>query len=66
VRLEHLAGCARAAADDPSRAGVVVLAMGRGKAEVTRACVRAGLITELILDHDLAGGLLESAQESSK
>ena len=58
VRLEHLAGCARAAADDPGRAGVVVVAMGRAKAEVTHACVRAGLITELILDHDLAQALL--------
>jgi DNA-binding transcriptional regulator LsrR (DeoR family) len=58
-RLEHVAGCAAAAAEDPHRAGVVVVAMGRGKAEVTRACVRAGLITELVLDHDLARGLLE-------
>jgi DNA-binding transcriptional regulator LsrR (DeoR family) len=59
VRLEHLVGCARAAADDPGRTGVIVLAMGRAKAEVTLACVRAGLITELILDHELARGLLQ-------
>jgi DNA-binding transcriptional regulator LsrR (DeoR family) len=58
VRLEHLARCATAAADDPQRVGVVVVAIGRAKVEVTLACVRAGLITELILDHDLAAALL--------
>jgi DNA-binding transcriptional regulator LsrR (DeoR family) len=58
VRLEHVLRCAQAAARDPSRAGVIVLAMGGSKVQITLACVRAGLITELILDHDLAQALL--------
>jgi len=59
VLLEHLRQCAHAAVGDPKRAGVVVLAMGRAKADITLACIRAGLISELILDHDLAQELLK-------
>ncbi|HEY1378982.1 MAG TPA: sugar-binding domain-containing protein [Gemmataceae bacterium] len=58
VRLEHILRCATAAAHDHSRAGVVVLAIGAAKAQITLASIRAGLITELILDHDLARALL--------
>lgn len=59
VRLEHLARCARAAATDTSRAGVFALAVGRAKAPVVLESVRRGLITELVVDHDLARALLE-------
>jgi DNA-binding transcriptional regulator LsrR (DeoR family) len=62
VRLEHIHRCATAAARDHGRAGVIVFAMGRAKAQITLACVRAGLITELVIDHDLARALL--ARES--
>src|SRR5205085_2380645 len=58
VRLEHILRCARAAARDHTRAGVIVLAVGAAKAQVTLDSVRAGLITELIIDHDLAQALL--------
>jgi DNA-binding transcriptional regulator LsrR (DeoR family) len=37
---------------------VVVLALGRAKAEITLECVRAGLINELVIDHDLAQALV--------
>jgi DNA-binding transcriptional regulator LsrR (DeoR family) len=58
VRLEHILGCAQAAARDHTRAGVVVLAVGAAKAQIMLESVRAGLITELIIDHDLARALL--------
>src|SRR5262245_7748724 len=58
VRLEHIRACAAAASRDHSRAGVIVLAMGSAKAQITLESIRAGLITELILDHDLATALL--------
>ena len=58
VRLEHILRCAQVAAHDHTRAGVVVVAMGQAKAQITLESVRAGLITELILDHDLARALL--------
>src|SRR5207253_198591 len=58
VRLEHIRRCADATARDHSRAGVIVLAMGAAKAQITLECVRAGLITELVIDHDLATALL--------
>jgi DNA-binding transcriptional regulator LsrR (DeoR family) len=60
VRLEHLARCARAALQGPRRAGVVVVAVGAAKAEIVLACVRAGLVSELILDHDLARALIQA------
>ena len=58
VRLEHICRCAEAAARDPANAGVIVFAMGAAKAQITLECVRAGLISELIIDHDLAQALL--------
>ena len=58
MRLEHILRCAQAAARDHSRVGVVVLAMGAAKAHIILESVRAGLITELIIDHDLAHALL--------
>jgi DNA-binding transcriptional regulator LsrR (DeoR family) len=58
VRLEHILHCAQAAARDHARVGVVVLAMGAAKAQIILESVRAGLITELIIDHDLAHALL--------
>jgi DNA-binding transcriptional regulator LsrR (DeoR family) len=58
VRLEHILRCARAAEDDHSRGGVIVIAMGAAKAHITLEAVRGGLITELIIDHDLARALL--------
>jgi DNA-binding transcriptional regulator LsrR (DeoR family) len=60
VRLEHIARCAAAAARDPSRVGVIVLALGRAKAEILLECVRGGLINELIIDHDLAQALIQA------
>lgn len=62
VLLEHVRRCAQSAVADPKRVGVVVLAMGRAKAEITLACIRSGLISELILDHDLAQALLENGR----
>lgn len=66
VRLEHLARCAWAAREAAQEAagerpppGVVVLAAGAVKAPVVLACVRAGLASELILDHELARALIE-------
>jgi DNA-binding transcriptional regulator LsrR (DeoR family) len=61
VRLEHLARCARAAAQDVGRAGVIVLAIGRAKAEVVLECVRGGLVNELVVDHELAQALLQAS-----
>jgi DNA-binding transcriptional regulator LsrR (DeoR family) len=60
VRLEHLARCARAATGGAGRAGVIVLAVGRSKAEVVLECVRGGLVNELIVDHDLAQALAQA------
>ena len=62
VRLEHLARCARAAREASGERpppGVVVLAAGAVKAPVVLACVRAGLASELILDHELARALID-------
>ena len=39
---------------------MIVVAMGQAKAQITLDCIRAGLITELILDHTLARALLAS------
>ncbi|HEX4589308.1 MAG TPA: sugar-binding domain-containing protein, partial [Gemmataceae bacterium] len=58
VRLDHLRRCAQSAVHDRTRAGVIVLAIGSAKAQVMLDCVRAGLITELVIDHDLAQALL--------
>lgn len=54
ARLEHYQKCAERAAEDPSRLGVVVLAIGPNKAQLILECVRRGLITELIIDEHLA------------
>jgi DNA-binding transcriptional regulator LsrR (DeoR family) len=61
VRLEHFARCALGAARGAGRVGVIVLAVGRSKAEVVLECVRAGLVNELLLDHDLAQALIQAA-----
>ena len=66
VRLEQILKCAQAAAHDHSRGGVIVLAIGAAKAQITLECVRSGLITELIMDHDLARALLAGAADTSK
>jgi hypothetical protein len=36
------------------RPGIVVLAIGENKARIVYEVVRRGLVTELIIDHDLA------------
>jgi DNA-binding transcriptional regulator LsrR (DeoR family) len=56
--LADFAGCARAAAHKKDRTGVVVLAIGRAKAQIILECVRLGLVSELIIDHELAQALL--------
>lgn len=61
VKLEHFARCAAAAARTADRAGVVVLAIGRAKALIVIECIRRGLVTELVIDHDLAQALIETA-----
>jgi DNA-binding transcriptional regulator LsrR (DeoR family) len=60
VRLEHFARCAQEAARGAGRAGVIVLAIGRSKAEVVLECVRGGLVNELIIDHELAQALTQA------
>jgi DNA-binding transcriptional regulator LsrR (DeoR family) len=52
----HLRECARRASA-AGRPGVIILAVGRFKAEVVRESVRRGLVNELIVDQDLAGEL---------
>jgi len=55
IRETHFLRCARDAADG-KRAGVVVLASGK-KAEIVRECVRRGLVSQLLIDHELAAML---------
>jgi DNA-binding transcriptional regulator LsrR (DeoR family) len=56
--LADFAGCARAAAQNNHRVGVIVLAVGKAKAQIVLECVRLGLVNELIIDHELAQALL--------
>ena len=53
IKKSHLKQCA---ARDP---GVVVLAIGRGKAEITRETVRQKLVSRLYVDHELKDALLD-------
>jgi len=57
-RFAHLERCARAAAIDPERLGVVVIA-GRGanQARTVHECVRRGYVNRLLLDPNTASAL---------
>jgi len=50
VRIEHLKSCA-IRADREGRPGVIVLAVGARRAEVTLACMKQGLINHLFSDN---------------
>lgn len=51
ITRRHYEQCAR------RKPGVVLLAMGHNKADVVLKCVELGLVTELIIDEDLAKAL---------
>jgi len=57
-RFDHMERCARAAASDPERLGVVVIA-GRHASQAPTAleCVRRGYVNRLLLDPRVAGAL---------
>jgi DNA-binding transcriptional regulator LsrR (DeoR family) len=57
-KLEHFQRCAKAASGGAAP-GVIVLAIGRWKANVICECVRLGLVSELIIDHELARALVQ-------
>jgi DNA-binding transcriptional regulator LsrR (DeoR family) len=59
LRDDHIKACARRArleADGPL--GVILIALGRAKAEIVSECVRKGWINILIIDDDLANSLI--------
>jgi DNA-binding transcriptional regulator LsrR (DeoR family) len=51
IQLSHIKDCAQ------REPGVILLAMRHNKAEVVLKCVEMDLVTELIIDQDLAGDL---------
>jgi DNA-binding transcriptional regulator LsrR (DeoR family) len=48
IKLQHYQQCAR------REPGVILLALGYNKAEVVLHCVELGLVTELVIDEELA------------
>jgi DNA-binding transcriptional regulator LsrR (DeoR family) len=56
IQQDHLLACARKASDN-DRPGVIVLAIGRAKAEMVRRIVELSLVNELIIDRELADEL---------
>jgi DNA-binding transcriptional regulator LsrR (DeoR family) len=56
IRMEHLLDIATRA-NNTGKPGVVVVAIGKNKADILRTVLKMGLITELIIDHDLAEAL---------
>ncbi|MBA4065490.1 MAG: hypothetical protein C0501_17600 [Isosphaera sp.] len=56
--LDHIRRCARDAAAN-SRPGVILTAIGKGKAEVVERCIREGLVNQLLIDHDLSQALAD-------
>ena len=57
IRIEHVKMIAQRAADDPSRAGVIVAALRAERGETIFELIRRELVNELILDDDAAEGL---------
>jgi DNA-binding transcriptional regulator LsrR (DeoR family) len=60
IQVDHLRRCAERAARARSGKGprgVVIVALGKEKAEVVAECVRLGIVTRLIIDHELAQAL---------
>jgi len=53
IKVDHVHHCAWEAAKR-DRPGVVIVGIGKRKAEVVRECIRRGLVNELVIDHDLA------------
>jgi len=57
IRYDHLARCARRADDDEhysGRPGIVILSVGKARAEVIAAAVSRGLVNHLVIDQELA------------
>jgi DNA-binding transcriptional regulator LsrR (DeoR family) len=57
IRYSHMARCARRADDDEhysGRPGVVILSVGKERAEVIAAAVAQGLVNHLVIDQELA------------
>ena len=64
IRKEHFELCANRGSP-----GVVLLAIGKAKAEIVCECVRLGLVNHLIIDHDLAeelGGIKGESGRASR
>ena len=57
---DHLLQCAKSAAKK-GRCGVVVLAISKAKAAIVAECISLGMVNELLIDFDLADGLIELA-----
>ena len=57
IRIEHVKTIAQRAADDPSRAGVIVAALRAERGAAIFELIRRELVNELILDDAAAEGL---------
>ena len=57
IDLGHIGAIARRAANGEGGIGCVVVAVARERAPVAFEAVRRGLVTELLIDHDLAAAL---------
>ena len=56
IRIDHLQQCAKAAMEEgfrPEKPGVLMLAAGARRRNVVLRCVELGLVSELIIDHEL-------------
>ncbi len=57
IRYSHMAQCARRADDDEhysGKPGIVILSVGKERAEVIAAAVSQGLVNHLVIDQELA------------
>lgn len=65
MTLDHIRRIARDAASSSHRPGIIVVSIGRQKAEILAEIIRSGLVNELIIDEDLAGALDLRSQAST-
>jgi hypothetical protein len=62
IQREHVARCAERARASEGTPGVIVLAIGRAKAEAVIEAVNQSLVNHLLIDQDLADALVEDLE----
>jgi len=63
IQREHVAACAERARATEKTPGVIVLAIGKAKAEAVIEAVNQSLVNHLLIDQDLADALVDDLQE---